>query len=107
MIEVRDGTTEEWFAEVPRISAWPGPTSTTSPAALPRRTRRSPGRVLDGESGPAADLVALNAGAAIFVGGGADDLGAGIERAREAIESGAAREVLGRLVALTGEIATD
>ena len=35
-------------------------------------------------------MIVLNAGAAILVGGGAEDLGAGIERAREAIDSGAA-----------------
>jgi len=40
----------------------------------------------------------LNAGAAILAGGGAADLGEGIDKAREAIDSGAARDVLERLV---------
>jgi anthranilate phosphoribosyltransferase len=48
----------------------------------------------------------LNAGAAILVGGGADELSGGIVRAREAIDSGAARDVLGRLVDLSGELGT-
>ena len=61
--------------------------------------------VLEGEGGPPRDVLVLNAGAAILVGGGADDLAQGIERAGEAIDSGAAREVLARLVELTGELA--
>jgi anthranilate phosphoribosyltransferase len=51
--------------------------------------------------------VALNAGAAIFVGGGADDLAGGIELAREAIDSGAARQVLERLVELSNGLGDD
>jgi anthranilate phosphoribosyltransferase len=46
----------------------------------------------------------LNAGAAIFVAGAAPDLGAGIAAAREAIASGAAADVLGRLVELSSEL---
>jgi anthranilate phosphoribosyltransferase len=34
----------------------------------------------------------------------ADDLGSGIQAAREAIDSGAARETLERLVGLTGKL---
>jgi len=49
--------------------------------------------------------VALNAGAAILVGGGAGDLRSGIAKAREAIDSGAAARVLDRLVALSEELA--
>jgi anthranilate phosphoribosyltransferase len=58
--------------------------------------------VLDGsEQGPARDVVLANAGAAIMVGGDAGDLRAGVERAREAIDSGAANEVLTKLRALS------
>jgi anthranilate phosphoribosyltransferase len=51
-------------------------------------------------------VVLLNGAAAILVGGGADDLEGGVERAREAIDSGAARAVLARLVDVSGELAT-
>jgi anthranilate phosphoribosyltransferase len=61
--------------------------------------------VFEGVTGPARDVVALNAGAAIVVGGVAPDLDAGIARGLEAIDSGAAREVLAGLVALTNESA--
>ena len=43
--------------------------------------------------------------AAIVVGGGALDLEAGAERAREAIDSGAASARARRLVELSGELA--
>ena len=62
-------------------------------------------RVLNGQPGPALEIVALNAGAAILVGGGAGDLRSGIAKAREAIDSGAAARVLDRLVALSEELA--
>lgn len=44
---------------------------------------------LAGEPGPAADMIALNAGAAIYVSGRADSLAAGVERAREVLTKGA------------------
>jgi len=61
-------------------------------------------RVLDGETGPVRDAVVLNAGAALAVyGGKAEDvrtlLSDGIAVARQAIDSGAARETLEKWVA--------
>src|SRR5688572_30105282 len=55
-------------------------------------------RVLAGEPGPHRDIVSLNAGAGLLVAGLADDLAAGIEAAREAIDSGAAVAALAALV---------
>jgi anthranilate phosphoribosyltransferase len=60
-------------------------------------------KVLDGEPGPVRDAVVLNAGAALAVyGGKADDvhtlLSNGIALARQAIDSGAARDTLDRWV---------
>ena len=61
-------------------------------------------RLLAGDKGPVRDAVLLNAGAALAVhaaGEGTLDeqLAAGIERAREAVDSGAARATLDRWVA--------
>lgn len=50
--------------------------------------------ILDGRPGPAADIVVLNAGAALYVGGLAPDLQGGVELARKSIASGSARETL-------------
>ena len=55
-------------------------------------------RVLMGEVGPARDIVALNAAAALLVAGGESDLQAALRLAEEAIESGAAQRTLEALV---------
>ncbi|MGH6900092.1 MAG: anthranilate phosphoribosyltransferase [Geminicoccaceae bacterium] len=59
--------------------------------------------LLDGLRGPYRDIVLLNGAAALIVAGRADDLAAGVARAAEAIDSGAAKAVLGALVAITNE----
>ncbi|WP_018947532.1 anthranilate phosphoribosyltransferase [Thioalkalivibrio sp. AKL17] len=61
--------------------------------------------VLAGTPGPARDIVLLNAGAAIFVGGGAPSLEAGVRRAAEVIDSGAARQRLEQLQAVSTRLA--
>jgi len=55
--------------------------------------------VLAGRHGPARDIVLLNAGATIYVAGLADSLSAGIEAAKQAIDSGAAMSKLEQLKA--------
>lgn len=67
-------------------------------------------RVLDGEVSPVRDAVLLNAGAALAAHAGGDApllerLGSGVERARESIDSGAARDVLDRWSRVTQELA--
>ncbi|NEZ03070.1 anthranilate phosphoribosyltransferase [Wenzhouxiangella sp. XN201] len=49
---------------------------------------------LGGEPGPAADMVALNAGAAIYVSGRAESLEAGIQQAKDILATGAGLERL-------------
>ncbi|MDD4255887.1 MAG: anthranilate phosphoribosyltransferase [Methanofollis sp.] len=58
--------------------------------------------VLDGEHGPARDIVLLNAAAAIYLGGRARSLRDGLCRAEDSIDSGKAREKLDALVRATG-----
>jgi anthranilate phosphoribosyltransferase len=55
-------------------------------------------RLLAGERGPARDLVALNAGAALLVAGRAATVVEGIQLAHAAIDAGAARATLERMV---------
>jgi anthranilate phosphoribosyltransferase len=50
--------------------------------------------ILEGESGPRADLALINAGAAIYVGAGADSIAEGVEAARAALAEGAAARAL-------------
>jgi anthranilate phosphoribosyltransferase len=61
--------------------------------------------VLTGRLGPNRDLVLLNAGAAIYVGGVAESLAAGVEKAAATIDSGAAAELLGQLIEATNSAA--
>ncbi len=60
--------------------------------------------VLDGLPGPARDIVLLNAGAAIYVADRAATLGEGIEKARHAIDSGAARAKLADYIQFSKKI---
>ncbi|GHD59093.1 anthranilate phosphoribosyltransferase [Jeongeupia chitinilytica] len=60
-------------------------------------------RVLANETGPARDIVLLNAGAAIYTANIAVTLEDGINAAHEAIASGAARTKLAELVRFTGQ----
>ena len=57
--------------------------------------------VLNGEPGAPGDIVALNAGAALYAANLADSLKGGLALARTAIASGAARRKLDELVAAT------
>lgn len=61
--------------------------------------------VLDGQPGPPADIVALNAGAALVTAGVAEDLAAGLERARGVLASGAASRLRDRWVERSRELA--
>jgi anthranilate phosphoribosyltransferase len=60
--------------------------------------------VLENQPGPALNIVLLNAGAAIYVAGAAKSLKAGIEHAREALASGAAKQKLDEFVAHTQKL---
>ncbi|HSO44489.1 MAG TPA: anthranilate phosphoribosyltransferase, partial [Rhodoferax sp.] len=54
--------------------------------------------VLDNVDGPAKEVVLLNAGVALYAANVADSMQAGIDKARAAIESGAAKAKLDALV---------
>ena len=58
--------------------------------------------ILEGEHGPKRDIVLLNAGAAFVAAGLDNDLKAGIERAKESIDSGKAKEKLDSLINFQG-----
>lgn len=59
--------------------------------------------LLDGREGPFRDIVLFNAAAGLLVSGLVPDLPAGVARAAEAIDSGAARETLDKLVRTSRE----
>jgi len=63
-------------------------------AGTPDQNARVLRDVLGGEQGMERSLAVMNAGAAIYVGGLADSIATGVERAQESIDSGAATGVL-------------
>jgi anthranilate phosphoribosyltransferase len=100
VIEVADGHTAEWFAEPGQFGLAPIDLGTVV-GGTPEENAAVSRAVLAGEPGPQRDLVLLNAGAAIYVGGLASDLEQGVAKAAEAVDSGAAADVLERLKAAT------
>jgi anthranilate phosphoribosyltransferase len=60
---------------------------------------------LENKAGAARDIVALNAGAAIYVAGRTSTFEDGVEAAFEAIKSGAARAKLDEFVKCTQRVA--
>ena len=105
VIEVVDGGTEEWFVEPGDFGLAEAPLDAI-PGGEPAENAAVIRRVLEGEAGPPRDVSILNAGAAIFVADGAADLQAGVAKATEAVDDGAAYDVLGRLAARSRELSS-
>ncbi|REJ80654.1 MAG: anthranilate phosphoribosyltransferase [Acidobacteria bacterium] len=96
--EVKDGDVELYDLRPEAFGierAAPAALQGGSPAENAERMRR----LLAGEAGPLADITALNAGAALYVGAVCDSLEQGIELARQQLRSGAAARKLEELVA--------
>ena len=60
-------------------------------------------KILSGETGPKRDIVLLNAAAGLYVGGKAQGIKEGLKLAREAVDSGRAKEKLELLIKTTNE----
>ena len=104
VIEVAGGSTEEWFVTPEDVGIARADLGEIR-GGSPEENAATVHAVLAGEPGAPRDVVVINAGAAIFAAGGAHDLGSGTDRARQSIDSGAAEGVLGRLTALSAELA--
>jgi anthranilate phosphoribosyltransferase len=103
VIEVADGGTEEWFVDPGEYGLSAGDLDEVA-GGSPEENAAASLKVLRGGDGPRRDLVVLNAGAAIYVGGLGASLGDGVEKARGAIDDGGAAELLERLIARTAEL---
>jgi anthranilate phosphoribosyltransferase len=101
VIEVADRRTAEWFVEPGQFGIAPADLASVA-GGSPEENAAVTRAVLAGEPGPHRDLTVLNAAAALYVGGLAPDLEQGAARATEAIDSGAAANVLERLIGATG-----
>jgi anthranilate phosphoribosyltransferase len=103
VIEIVDGKLSE-YSVTPEELGLPRYGAQDVPGGDPAENADTALRIFAGEPGAARDLAVLNAGAAIYIGGGSDSLQAGVRRAQEAIDSGAATRKLQEFVELTREL---
>ena len=75
------------------------------PGGDPLQNADTAQRIFAGERGAARDLAVLNAGAAIYVAGGAGSLEQGVRAAEAAVDTGAVASTLQRFVSRTKELA--
>jgi anthranilate phosphoribosyltransferase len=100
VVELRDGGIEAYELRAEDVAVEPAPPEAI-PAGRPEDNARTARQVLAGRRGAARSIAVLNAGAAIYVGGRAASVEEGCRRAEQAIDSGAAADVLERFVAAT------
>jgi anthranilate phosphoribosyltransferase len=93
VVELRDGRLTSYDVTAEQVGLEPAPDGAVG-AGTPDANARVLRRVLEGEPGTERALALLNAGAAIYVAGRADSVRAGVERARQSVDSGAALRVL-------------
>ena len=102
--ELKDGRIEEYTVHPERFGL-PVHDPRTLRAATVEESRDMVLGALSNRGGAPRDIVALNAGAAIYVSGKAGSFEAGVEKAFEVIASGAARAKLDEFVARTRKAA--
>jgi anthranilate phosphoribosyltransferase len=98
--ELKDGAVREYEIH-PEDFGMPMASNRSLKVDNPEQSRGMLLGVLDGNTGPARDIVLLNAGATLYAANVAPSLGDGIARARAALDSGAARAKLDAFVKQT------
>ena len=101
--DLMDGKVSEHTITPEKVGLTSSPLDSIKGGALERHKEMFQG-VFQAVPGPAQDVVALNAAAALVLGGKARDLKDGIALARKAITSGAARKKLEDLASLSQEL---
>jgi anthranilate phosphoribosyltransferase len=102
--EVVDGRVEAAQIDTTRFGI-PRPPSGALAGGGPAENAEVLRGVLDGRPGPAADVVLVNAGAALWLAGRAPDLEGGLDLARRSVRGGAAGERLEAFLAATARLA--
>ena len=93
VVELKDGRLEVYDVSPEQVGLELAGDAAVA-AGTPDQNARVLRDVLGGQPGTERSLAVFNAGAAIYVGGLADSLAAGVDKAQEAIDSGAAAGVL-------------
>ena len=104
--EVRDGQVEQWVLDPSELGLSRADLADLRGGSLEDNVAIADA-VLAGESGPPADIVALNTAAALYAADRVADLAGGLALARETLASGAARQLRDRWVARTKELAAE
>jgi len=105
VVEVRSGRVAgEWRVEPEALGVEGGDPGSLRGGDVDFNRARLEAVLSGGERSLAAEAVALNAGAALVVGGLARDLAEGVERARAVLRSGAAGELLALLARRSQEL---
>jgi len=100
--ELKNGTINEYVLEPGELGLTPAPLNSIL-VKNAQESRELLEMVLDNCPGPALEIVALNAGAAIYVAGLARHLREGVEIARSVIAGGGARRRLDALIEWSGQ----
>jgi anthranilate phosphoribosyltransferase len=104
VVEVMDGEISSYDV-APADVGLPVAPAEEVPGGDPQQNADTARRIFSGEAGAARDLAVLNAGAAIYAGGGAETLADGVTAAQQAVDSGAAATALERFVTATQRLA--
>jgi anthranilate phosphoribosyltransferase len=104
VVEVLDGDLRRYTVTPEEVGLERAPAEAV-PGGDPAQNADTARRIFAGEPGVARDLAVLNAGAAIYAGGGAGSLGEGVRAAQETIDGGDAAKALERFVARTAQAA--
>jgi len=104
VVELRDGTRRHFRISPEELGVDTAPHDALG-AGTPKRNAEVARAVLRGEPGPERSVTVLNAGAAIYVADGSEDLIGGVRAAEEAIDSGAAIAVLERYLEVSRRLA--
>ena len=103
VVELRDGKVEAFTVTPEELGVERAPLEQIG-SGPPEENARITRAVLAGEAGAERSLTLVNAGAAIYAAGRSDTLRGGVDAAAEAIDSGAAADVVERFVARTQEL---
>lgn len=97
IIEVSEGHTKEHYVEASDFGLPEAPLEDVA-GGTPEQNVEISRAVLSGAAGPRRNLTLVNAGAAIYVGGGAASLQEGVEEAAKAVDSGTSTSLVERLI---------
>jgi anthranilate phosphoribosyltransferase len=100
VVELRDGELSSYDVTPEQVGLEPAADGAVG-AGTPEQNALVLREVLAGNPGTERSLAVLNAGAAIYVAGGAETLDEGVRVAERAVDSGAAQQVLDRWVEAT------